>query len=110
VSASESSGSSTSSNGAGPQRGPSIDIDRPPLHPFSRRLWQALRRRAERELLLDLRVGVLLAEGFAREEVARRLHVPLIAVRESCDRIAAASDYLERDTGEDVPQPFRGRA
>jgi hypothetical protein len=87
---------------------PTLDVA--PRHPFSHKVWRALRKRAERELLTDLRVAILLSDGFAREEVARKLDISLVQVKESCARIADASDYLEPDTDEDVPQSFRGRA
>jgi hypothetical protein len=86
---------SKSTNGAGP------GLDREPSHPFVRRLWRAVRQDLEREMNTTLRVAVMLADGFAREEIGRRLDLTPRQIDRVCERIERVADKIDRN--DDVP-------
>ena len=86
------SGGGASTNGAG-----APGLDREPSHPLVRRLWRALRDQAERDLVQDLRVAVMLADELPRERVADRLGLSRPEVEQSIARLERVVEAIRRD-------------
>jgi hypothetical protein len=63
---------------------------------FVRSLTHALEEAARPEIELATKVGVLLALGLNREQIAKRLGVEAVDVRLACDRLQRAAPWIAK--------------
>jgi hypothetical protein len=81
-------------NGAGPL---GLALVRPPRHPFVRKLADAMLPDLERELLTALKVGVMLADGLPREQVAGKLGISQPELQAAMRRIEQVAERIDCD-------------
>jgi hypothetical protein len=72
-------------------------LDREPSHPLLRRWWRVLREDFEQDMNRTLLVGVALAEGSSRQQMAARFGLTHGEVERACHRLERVAERIARD-------------